>query len=304
MSLDLVLGQPRARRALEKLLETRQIPSALLFLGPAGVGKGLAAVEFAKALVSRCEKPCAGCADCTAIAAHAHPDVRILDAQFQASFEEEELEKQRSLKIDTVRALRGEMEMKSMLGGWKVAIIPEAERLTPESAHALLKIVEEPPPATLWILCCSARGRLPRTIISRCFTVNFSPLPDDVVAKILGAREIPRARALTAAALCDGSASRAFEFLDEKAAPYLDGSADATFAADSLPKEGSAAREAAGKAVDAVTQNLRLHHLRGQISFAQAEPRLRRLAAIRAALRSNSDPKLALTLAILEGDLR
>ena len=54
--------------------------------------------------------------------------------------------KQKTLKIATIRRLRADMELKSMLDGWKAAVIPEAERLTPDAANALLKIVEEPPP--------------------------------------------------------------------------------------------------------------------------------------------------------------
>ncbi len=97
-------------------------------------------------------------------------------------------------------------------GGWRVVVLDGAEDLNRNAANALLKMLEEPPPRAVLLLTCSAAGRLLPTIRSRCRRLRLAPLPEPLVAHLLGhalPEKLSEAERLRLAGLSGGSIGRA-----------------------------------------------------------------------------------------------
>lgn len=204
MPFSEVLNQPSAVAYLQKSVLGR-VPQALLFCGPSGIGKKKTALEFAKALncldeQARCNgDSCGICARCRAIEQGIYPDVTVADFLYQARLElktepsdksyeedlEKELAKQQRIKVDTIRDITARSQQKSAVGGWKIFIVDEAQSMQAEAANALLKFIEEPPQKTVWILLTDKKAAMLKTILSRCQPLQFAPLPDSTVEKLL-----------------------------------------------------------------------------------------------------------------------
>ena len=300
-----IKGQAPAARVLAGMLQTGRIPPAMLFRGMEGTGKTLMAIEFAKTLLCRergnFDNPaCGACSDCLAADKGLHPDLTLVNARYQAALLDEDEAKQKTLRVDTIRRLRKDMEMRSLSGGWKIAIVENAHTLEIEAANALLKILEEPNPRSMWILASSERERLPRTVVSRCFSVLFKPLSVEIVRGILKKRGLSPARAERLAELSEGSASRAMALAASDYPQSLTAGPLAFLeAVTALPREGYLARAQVETALFALAQDLRLRHLSGERNFDQVERPLTEIARLRQALRSNADPKAVLILASL-----
>jgi len=176
MSFDSVLGQERAVAHLRAMLNHGRVPSAMLFLGPHGVGKRTTALELAKALncgVSPGEG-CGKCPSCRKIAEHVHADVEVVSPDGQY------------IKIDQVRAIGDKLALIPLEARRRVIVIHQAERLNPAAANAFPKTLEEPPEDTLIVLTANHASLLPETIVSRCMPLRFSPLRTETLRAILG----------------------------------------------------------------------------------------------------------------------
>lgn len=251
MSFKSILGQEKSIKTLKGLLRSGRIPGAMLFHGPAGCGKAMAAIEFAKALNcldASCVKEqdnCSLCTNCKHIQAHTHPDIIFADFAYQAALESDDLEeiqdileKTQSIKVDTVRALTTASQQKASVAKWKVFIIDKAETMERSAANSLLKFIEEPPQNTVWILLSSNREKMLGTIKSRCQDVPFAPLKDDILLKILENNFIEKSVAQNAVKCAQGSSEKALlaaEILNDIAA-YPSGAEFPTAFALNLPK--------------------------------------------------------------------
>lgn len=147
---------------LEKIASSDRVGSAYLFTGPAPDLFRHQALLFAKRL--NCEKNtvCDECISCKKIGRSSHPDLFLIKSEGN------------SIKIDTVRDLQKYLRYKPFEAKYKIAIIDGAEGLQMTSGNAMLKILEEPPPQTIFLLLTPYEEKILPTIISRCQIVRMS----------------------------------------------------------------------------------------------------------------------------------
>jgi DNA polymerase-3 subunit delta' len=200
---ETIIGQPLPVRLLQTFLRNAALPHALLFTGPAGVGKRMAARAVAMALncTERGISPgdtCGRCRSCRQIASDHHPDVLLIEPLRDY------------LRIDQIRKLLVTLSMKPFSAEQRVVIIAEAQAMNPEAGNALLKVLEEPPDNTTLILTALQKSDLLPTIISRCRHIRFNPLsPEDLMVLLRRSPEIAEEFVETAVTLSGGSFTKA-----------------------------------------------------------------------------------------------
>jgi DNA polymerase-3 subunit delta' len=167
MPLSEIKAQEKAIGILKASVSEARVAHAYLFLGPNGVGKHSAAIEFAKLLncASREADNCGKCISCSKIEKAIHPDIFIISTE----------EGQRIIPIDKIRELSARLSLKPFEARYKIAVI-DAQSLNEEASNALLKILEEPGADMLFILIAADANTLLDTIVSRCQVVRFRPL--------------------------------------------------------------------------------------------------------------------------------
>jgi len=168
---------------INQLLQAGRMPHAMLLLGNQGLGKTDFALSLAHAVL--CQQPaadsqaCGSCKSCQLLAAQTHPDLyHIKPAAPQNSKSKNPV---LSIRIDEVRELCDKLGQTSQYGGYRAAIIEQAEYLTISAANSLLKTLEEPGQNILILLVTARPHRLPVTIRSRCQVLRFS-VPDKALS--------------------------------------------------------------------------------------------------------------------------
>jgi DNA polymerase III subunit delta' len=176
--------QQQAWLELTSLVLQQRLPHALLISGPAGVGKR----QFARALVAfalcgeRSGYACGRCRSCQQLAVGAHPDALLLGLDgLLGHWQPDEKSKRRDIAIDAARKLTERLALSSHYGGARAALIDPADALNVSSVNALLKTIEEPPPATHLLLLSERPQALPATLRSRCQRVRLRA-PETAVA--------------------------------------------------------------------------------------------------------------------------
>jgi DNA polymerase III subunit delta' len=182
VALEGLRDQPRAVALLRRALESGRVAHAYAFVGPSGSGRMTAARAFAQALLCEMGAGCGRCRPCALAAGGQHPDLHVL----VPTPPENNPKGSRTIKIDAVRELERQATLRPALGGRRVIVLDEAERMTAETPETFLKFLEEPPPGTVVVLVVSGVRAVPATVISRCQIVRFQARDASRAAAVVG----------------------------------------------------------------------------------------------------------------------
>lgn len=188
--------------AWRRLLDSRPRPAqALLLAGPRGTGKGALARAWAQALL--CESPaangeaCGACAACHWFAAGTHPDFLHVGLQEKTN-REGETRMATAVEVDQAREAVEFVRLSTYRAGHRVVLIDPADSLNLAAANALLKVLEEPPLNTVFVLVSDQPRRLLPTIRSRCTRVEIGLPTADAATAWLAERGVADAAGLLA----------------------------------------------------------------------------------------------------------
>jgi DNA polymerase-3 subunit delta' len=212
-----ITGHAHVHQLLVRAAARGSLPPSLMFAGPEGVGKRMTAVALAQFLnclapVGSTDEPadasivqvadaCGVCASCKRIMRGVHADVLLIEPGDNGS-----------IKVDQVRDAVERTGYRPFEGRRRVVIVDNADALVIPAQDALLKTLEEPPPASVFVLVTSRPDVLLPTVRSRCHRLRFGRLAPAQVAAVLMARhEYTEPDAFAAAALADGSPGTALE---------------------------------------------------------------------------------------------
>jgi DNA polymerase-3 subunit delta' len=192
--IEILNGAVTASRTGE---ESQEMTHAWVFTGPPGSGRSSAAIAFAQALICP-NKGCGTCTDCNSAKSSGHPDVEIIRTEGL------------SIKVEEIRELLTRVAWAPSMGGWRVVVMEDADRLTESAANALLKAIEEPGTRTVWLLCAPTLHDVLPTIRSRCRHLQLrTPSIDAVTQVLINRDQISPAMADFAARVSQGHIGRA-----------------------------------------------------------------------------------------------
>ena len=199
-----LVGAARAARgdSAHDVVATGTMTHAWLITGPPGSGRSVAAQCFAAALQCTAEGTpgCGECRACTTAMAGTHGDVRRIVPEGL------------SIGVDEMRNIVQIASRRPSTGRWQIVVVEDADRLTEGAANALLKVVEEPPPSTVFLLCAPSVDPedIAITLRSRCRHVALVTPPTAAIAQVLIDNDgLPAEEAQWAASVSGGHVGRA-----------------------------------------------------------------------------------------------
>jgi DNA polymerase-3 subunit delta' len=222
-------GHARAEARLLQAHQSAKLHHAWLLSGNRGIGKATLAYRFAKFLLQVPDAAralshsslhvAAESSAARQVMAGSHPDLLVIERAVDTRNKRLKTE----IAVDDAREAQNFFARTSGAGGWRIAIVDCADDLNGESANALLKVIEEPPKQSIFLLVCHQPGRLLRTIRSRCLHLPLDNLDIDTTMTVLNslppeAIEGDATAIRQAAELSHGSPGRALDLIGSKGA--------------------------------------------------------------------------------------
>ena len=246
-----ILGQEYIKNHLTKSALSGRIPHAQLFVGPEGCGTLAMAIAYAQfVLCNNSETENTGGNDSCNLKFQSltHPDLHFVypnvtnediktkpkSADFIMDWREFVLQnpygslfdwhkhlgvqnKQGMIRVEDASEVLKSLALKSYEGGYKIMIIWMADKMNLEASNKLLKLLEEPPEKTLFILISESEEDIIQTIRSRCQVLHFGALPEIIISKALIERhQIDPASASKIAHQAQGNYNKALQILNNE----------------------------------------------------------------------------------------
>ena len=222
-----LIGHEAQERAFLDAYKQGRFPHAWILAGAEGIGKASFAYRAAAFVLTYPDPTAPAVQNATRLSvpaqskalhlirAQGHPDLLVLKRRWHPDRKRLETE----ISVDHARDVVGFFGSTAGSGGWRVLIVDAGDDLNRNSANALLKLIEEPPPRCLVMIVSHVPGRLIPTIRSRCRLMAFRPLADEDVVRALQAAHADASPDLLrqAASFAEGSPGRAFRFVDDMA---------------------------------------------------------------------------------------
>ena len=221
-----LFGHEGAEAALLEGFRSGRLPQSIILGGQEGIGKATLAWRFARFLFANPDPASAEAVNAVdlavaptnpaamRIAAMAQPDVTVLRREWNEKSKRHFTE----IRVDDVRKSLGMFQLSSGAGGWRVCIIDCADDLNRNSANAMLKMIEEPPPRSLFLFVAHKPAYVLATIRSRSRMLHMHPLSPENVARAITSLGGPwsefGAECAMAARRSHGSVRQALRLLD------------------------------------------------------------------------------------------
>ncbi len=231
-----LFGHDKAEAELLAAFRSNRLPQAWIIGGPQGIGKATLAWRMARFLAAHPDPTAPEVQKARSLSVDPdHPAARKISAMSfgdLALLRREWIEKTKKhatrITVDDVRRALHIFEQAAGEGGWRMVLIDSADDFNANSANALLKLIEEPPPRCLFLIVAHQPGRILPTIRSRCRRLILQALePPDLQSAVRNAleaadEEIGEAEILRACARADGSVREALRLLSSTDAAFDD----------------------------------------------------------------------------------
>jgi len=201
-----VIGHDAARATLLDRLAAGRLPGGILIHGPRGIGKATFAFDLARQIFASTGDESPGHISAQ-VTAGAYPNLFVM----RKAPKDTGKGYYTAIRVEEVRRFIDEMRMTRGRAGHRIAIVDPIDDCNTSSANALLKILEEPPADTTFLLVSHRPGSLLPTIKSRCFQVALRPIADAAVRQVMEINEAPSGLIDRAVSLSGGRPRRAFE---------------------------------------------------------------------------------------------
>ena len=158
-------GNENLKASVFNMIASNRLPHAIIIEGDEGTGRHTLAYFLAKSAVCEANvKPCGSCKSCSMAQSSNHPDIITVTPE----------DNKKSITVNKARELRADAFVKPHSAEKKVYIIDRAEHMREDAQNALLKVLEEPPRAVVFIIITTSRTELLETIVSRCVPLSLT----------------------------------------------------------------------------------------------------------------------------------